>query len=87
MWNFGSSDGRSVYIKGHEDLRVDEHIRQFFTEAMRVIPLSVLHGLVQWMPGTDTLRTVIEQYRKLESEIYLKSTGDIRAWLTNISTF
>ena len=69
-------------LKGHEDLRLDERIMQFFSminslmkkdggfnghliEAMCVIPLSISHGLVQWVPGTDTLRAVVQQYRKI----------------------
>ena len=73
-------------LKGHEDLRLDERIMQFFSlinslikksnnfgsfngrqiEAMFVMPLSVSHGLVQWVSGTDTLRAVVEQYRKMQ---------------------
>jgi phosphatidylinositol kinase/protein kinase (PI-3 family) len=30
-----------------------------------VIPLLPFHGLVQWVPGTETLRNVVEQYRCL----------------------
>jgi phosphatidylinositol kinase/protein kinase (PI-3 family) len=69
-------------LKGHEDLRLDERIMQFFRlinslvdkeESFRghvigtvcVIPISPSHGLVQWIPGTDTLRHVVEQSRKL----------------------
>ena len=69
-------------VKGHEDLRLDERIQQFFKlintflkretvfhghqiVTMSVIPLSIQHGLVQWVRGTDTLRSLVEQYRKL----------------------
>lgn len=69
-------------VKGHEDLRLDERIMQFFRlinsfvkkescfngfliHTMAVVPLSMYHGLVQWVPGTDTLRSVVDQYRKL----------------------
>jgi phosphatidylinositol kinase/protein kinase (PI-3 family) len=69
-------------LKGHEDLRLDERIMQFFRvinsivrrdecfsgnviQTVCVIPLSPTHGFVQWIPGTDTLRNVVEQYRKL----------------------
>ena len=72
-------------LKGHEDLRLDERIMQFFSminsllkkdggfggqqiEAMCVIPLSISHGLVQWVPGTDTLRAVVEQHRKIHKK-------------------
>ena len=68
-------------LKGHEDLRLDERIMQFFRlvnsllrketcfnsniiQTISVIPLSVAHGLVQWVPGTQTLRNIIEKYRK-----------------------
>jgi phosphatidylinositol kinase/protein kinase (PI-3 family) len=69
-------------LKGHEDLRLDERILQFFRlinslvrkedcfngnviGTVCVIPLSPFHGLVQWIPGTKTLRNVLEQYRRL----------------------
>ena len=69
-------------LKGHEDLRLDERIMQFFRlinslmskdpnlnsnviQTVSVIPLSMSHGLVQWATGTDTLRAIVEQYRKL----------------------
>ncbi|OHT09569.1 PIKK family atypical protein kinase [Tritrichomonas foetus] len=70
-------------LKGHEDLRLDERIMQFFRminsllmkdssllngnpiQTVSVIPLSMSHGLVQWATGTDTLRAVIEQFRRL----------------------
>jgi hypothetical protein len=69
-------------LKGHEDLRLDERIMQFFRlinslvrredwfkdnaiETVCVIPLSTNKGLVQWIPGTETLRKVVETYRKL----------------------
>ncbi|OHT08492.1 PIKK family atypical protein kinase [Tritrichomonas foetus] len=72
-------------LKGHEDLRLDERIMQFFRlinsllkketvfqsnliEAMAVIPLSMSHGLVQWVRGTDTLRSIIEQYRTIHDK-------------------
>ncbi|OHS94749.1 PIKK family atypical protein kinase [Tritrichomonas foetus] len=71
-------------LKGHEDLRLDERIMQFFRlinslimkasvfqqnmiQTMGVIPLSLQHGLVQWVPGTETLRAVVEQMRKLHN--------------------
>ena len=70
-------------VKGHEDLRLDERIMQFFRlintylksetcfgsqviQTTSVIPLSISNGLVQWFPGTDTLRSVVEQYRRLK---------------------
>lgn len=68
-------------LKGHEDLRLDERIMQFFRminsflrkeacfnanviQIISVIPLSVAHGLVQWVPGTETMRNIIENQRK-----------------------
>ncbi|OHT15244.1 PIKK family atypical protein kinase [Tritrichomonas foetus] len=67
-------------LKGHEDLRLDERIMQFFRlinsflrketcfnanviQTISVIPLSMAHGLVQWVPGTETLRNIIERHR------------------------
>lgn len=35
---------------------------------MSVIPLSLSHGLVQWVPGTDTLRAIVEQHRKIHKK-------------------
>jgi phosphatidylinositol kinase/protein kinase (PI-3 family) len=69
-------------LKGHEDLRLDERIMQFFRlinslirqedsfsgnviQTACVIPLSPTHGLVQWIPGTETLKNIVEHYRKL----------------------
>ncbi|EAX94604.1 PIKK family atypical protein kinase [Trichomonas vaginalis G3] len=69
-------------VKGHEDLRLDERVMQFFhlvnsfikketsfggqiISTMSVIPLSIQHGLVQWVRGTDTLRGIVENYRRL----------------------
>lgn len=69
-------------LKGHEDLRLDERIMQFFRlinslinketcfngnliQTISVIPLSSSHGLVQWVPGTETLRNIVEDYRTL----------------------
>ena len=69
-------------VKGHEDLRLDERIMQFFRlintflrkdssfgganiGTIAVIPLSTKHGLVSWVRGTDTLRVLVETYRKL----------------------
>ncbi|OHT07404.1 PIKK family atypical protein kinase [Tritrichomonas foetus] len=69
-------------LKGHEDLRLDERLMQFFKlinslvkketvnnaqliQTMSVIPLSLFHGLVQWVKGTDTLKAIVEQMRKL----------------------
>ena len=69
-------------VKGHEDLRLDERIMQFFRlinsflkketsfggniiGTISVIPLSIQHGLVSWVRGTDTLRAFVEKYRTL----------------------
>lgn len=71
-------------LKGHEDLRLDERIMQFFRlvnslimqetvfrqtiiQITSVIPLSLSHGLVKWVPGTDTLRFIVEKQRKLHN--------------------
>ena len=80
-------------LKGHEDLRLDERVMQFFRvinflllretffrthfiQTVTVIPLSVRHGLVQWVPGAATLRDVVGQVRSLhgrpEMEEYTK---------------
>ena len=34
-------------------------------QTMHVIPLSRKNGLIQWIPGTDTLRSIVTQYRNL----------------------
>ena len=69
-------------LKGHEDLRLDERIMQFFRlinslmnketcfngnliQTICVMPISHSHGLVQWVPGTETLRNIVEEYRAL----------------------
>ena len=69
-------------LKGHEDLRLDERVMQFFKvvnslinkessfngnliQTICVIPLSISHGLVQWVPGTETLKNIVEDYRAL----------------------
>jgi len=72
-------------LKGHEDLRLDERIMQFFRlinsllkkersrkwdliQVMCVIPFSNSHGLVQWIHGTDTLKSIVEQYRTMKQK-------------------
>ena len=79
-------------VKGHEDLRLDERIQQFFRlintylkretcfntqviQTMSVIPLSITNGLVQWVTGTDTLRVVVEQYRRLMQKDPIQEYG------------
>ena len=81
------SDGNfyQYLLKGHEDLRLDERIMQFFKlinslvkkessldahliQTTSVIPLSLIHGLVQWVRGTDTLKAIVEQYRTLHGQ-------------------
>ena len=69
-------------LKGHEDLRLDERIMQFFRlinsllrkksslysnfiQTICVIPLSLGHGLVQWVSEAATLRQIVEDYRIL----------------------
>ena len=72
-------------LKGHEDLRLDERLMQFFKlinsivkketsnheqliQTMSVIPLSMYHGLVQWVKGTDTLKDIVAQMRALHNQ-------------------
>jgi hypothetical protein len=79
-------------LKGHEDLRLDERIMQFFRlinslvrkedcfhdnviQTVCVIPLSTFHGLVRWIPGTETLRNIVEQYRKLHRKDPMEEYG------------
>lgn len=81
------SDGNfyQYLLKGHEDLRLDERIMQFFRlvnsyimnetcfnglliRTTCVIPLDKLNGLVQWIPGTETLNNVVEYIRNLRHE-------------------
>ena len=71
-------------LKGHEDIRLDERIMQFFhlvnsilkkesinksylIKTMVVMPISVFNGLIQWVSGTDTLKGIIETYRRLNN--------------------
>ena len=80
------SDGNfyQYLLKGHEDLRLDERIMQFFRlinsliakeslfngnfiQIINVIPLSVDHGLVKWVPGTETFRKIIEKIRAVHN--------------------
>lgn len=82
------SDGNTYQylLKGHEDLRLDERIMQFFRmvnslmkknsylrsspiQVICVIPLSISHGLIQWIPGTDTLKDVVSIYRSLHGRV------------------
>ena len=70
-------------LKGHEDLRLDERIMQFFKlvnsimkkqnipetsliQTMCVMPIAKNIGLIQWVPGTDTLKSLIEAYRTMQ---------------------
>ena len=76
-------------LKGHEDIRLDERIMQFFhlvnsilkkesihksylIKTMVVMPISVFNGLIQWVSGTDTLKGIIETYRKLNNRVELE---------------
>lgn len=87
-------------LKGHEDLRLDERIMQFFRlinsllkketvfqsnliEVMSVIPLSMSHGLVQWVRGTDTLRSIIEHYRAIHNREPLEEYALLEQLSTN----
>lgn len=72
-------------LKGHEDLRLDERLMQFFKlinslvkketsqnsaliRTMSVIPLSLFHGLVQWVKGTDTIKDIVDSNRDLHGK-------------------
>ncbi|KAH0791353.1 PIKK family atypical protein kinase [Histomonas meleagridis] len=85
------SDGNyyQYLLKGHEDMRLDERIMQFFRlinsllmketffnqrfiQIISVIPLSIGHGLVQWVPGTETLRKVVEKIRTVHDVDQMK---------------
>ena len=46
-------------------VKQDKCFRSNIISTTNVIPLSLIHGLVQWFHGTDTLQSIIEQYRKL----------------------
>lgn len=105
-------------LKGHEDLRLDERLMQFFKlinslvkkqtsnnssliQTMSITPLSLYHGLVQWVKGTDTMKYIVDHIRNLhqydtETEFYLqqkygiKSVDNllpIQAYLTNLKIF
>lgn len=86
-------------LKGHEDLRLDERIMQFFRvinslvaketffhsniiRTVTVIPFSLTHGLVQWVPGTETMRNVVEQVRKLHKREPMDEYGRAELYST-----
>ncbi|KAF1783413.1 Serine/threonine-protein kinase TOR [Phytophthora cactorum] len=48
-------------LKGHEDLRQDEHLK---IHRYPVIPLSDNAGIVGWVPHCDTLHQLIRDYRE-----------------------
>ena len=66
-------------LKGHEDLRLDQRVQQFFElinsivspsdeivriTTMAIVPLSTSTGLIQWIPGCDTMQNLIHEYRR-----------------------
>jgi FKBP12-rapamycin complex-associated protein len=72
------SNGREVWylLKGHEDLRLDQRVVQLFSlinsfipeEMPRIVtdfilPLSPKVGLIQWIPGSDTMFKLIREFR------------------------
>lgn len=64
-------------LKGHEDLRQDQRVMQFFElvnsishsqhtriAITSITPLSPSVGLIQWIPGCDTMADLISEYRR-----------------------
>jgi len=72
------SDGHEYpfLLKGHEDLRQDERVQQFFglvntllppemsIVTYAVLPLSQQVGLIGWVKNCDTLHALIREYRE-----------------------
>jgi FKBP12-rapamycin complex-associated protein len=72
------SDGHEYpfLLKGHEDLRQDERVQQFFglvntllppemsIITYAVLPLSQSVGLIGWVKNCDTLHALIREYRE-----------------------
>ncbi|OHS95830.1 PIKK family atypical protein kinase [Tritrichomonas foetus] len=74
------TDGKTYkfLLKGHEDLRLDQRVMQFF-ELMNsiasssmpyivmtgVTPLTPNVGVIQWVPGCDTMHQLISNYRTI----------------------
>ena len=84
-------------LKGHEDLRLDQRVQQFFElvnsivspsdeiasiTTMAIIPLSASTGLIQWIPGCDTMQNLIKEYRqRIGIEVELETAAMIDASL------
>jgi phosphatidylinositol kinase/protein kinase (PI-3 family) len=68
------SDGKKYpfLVKGHEDLRLDQRVMQFFTlvntyltsqiRTYRITPLTGTLGLIQWVDQCPSLRELIRAY-------------------------
>jgi hypothetical protein len=68
------SDGKkyTFLVKGHEDLRLDQRVMQFFTlvntyltsqiRTYRITPLTGTLGLIQWVDQCPSLRELIRAY-------------------------
>jgi FKBP12-rapamycin complex-associated protein len=73
----GTDDREFWYLlKGHEDLRLDQRVVQLFSLINSfmppgipkiitnfILPLSTSVGLIQWIPGSDTMFKLIREYR------------------------
>jgi FKBP12-rapamycin complex-associated protein len=72
------SDGHEVWylLKGHEDIRLEQRVVQLFSllnsfipaEMPQIVtdfilPLSPMVGLIQWIPGSDTMFKLIREFR------------------------
>ncbi|KAK8838722.1 hypothetical protein M9Y10_032761 [Tritrichomonas musculus] len=72
------SDGREFWylLKGHEDLRLDQRVIQLFSLLNKfipssmpkiitnfILPLSPSVGVIQWIPGSDTMFKLIREFR------------------------
>ncbi|ETO30028.1 hypothetical protein RFI_07091 [Reticulomyxa filosa] len=79
------TDGLSYQflLKGREDLRQDERVMQLFglvnnllshlglnIHVYSVIPLGINCGMIEWIPNTDTLHQLIQEYRESNGLIF-----------------
>lgn len=71
----GGTAKRHFLIKGNEDMRQDQRIQRLIRlysqvsgcllTSYSVVPLTVSSGLVEWVPNSETMGRLIQQYRQL----------------------